>query len=111
MCSPSLVVDIPSRSPEEDPHGPVYSADHRDSPIAVRFQVVDAPVMRVVQFLWWQKTAVIPQLQFITVVDIYFVAQRQFPLVQTTQLTIEISLSFVFGGRCPCLQVHFSSWC
>ena len=37
-----------------------------------------------------EKTAVIPQLQFITVVDIYFVAQRQFPLVQTTQLTIEI---------------------
>ena len=67
--------------------------------------------MRVVQFLRWQKTAVIPQLQFITVVDICFVAQRQFFLVQTTQLTIEISLSFVFGGRCPCLQVHFSSWC
>ena len=24
------------------------------------------------------------------------------------QQIIEISLSFVFGGRCPCLQVHFS---
>ena len=48
-CSPSLVVDIPSRSAEEDPHGPVYSADHRDSPIAV-LQVVDAPVVQVVWF-------------------------------------------------------------
>ena len=59
--------------------------------------MVDAPVKQVVLFLRWQKTAVFPQLQFITVVDIF----------QTIQLTIEISLSFVFGGRCPCLQVHF----
>ena len=69
--------------------------------------MVDVPVLRVVQFLRWQKTVVIPQLQFITVVDICFVARRQFPLVQTIQLTIKISLSFVFGGRCPCSQVHF----
>ena len=48
-----------------------------------------------------------PQLQSIQVVDISFVAQRQFPMVQTIQQTIELSLSFVFGGRCPCLQVHF----
>ena len=51
----------------------------------------------------------IPQVQLIiTVVDIFFVTQRQFSLIQTIQLTIEISLSFVFGGRCPCLQVPFS---
>ena len=47
------------------------------------------------------ETVESPQLQSIQVVDISFVAQRQFPLVQTIQLTIEISLSFVFGGRCP----------
>ena len=39
------------RSAEAVLHGPVYSADHRDSPVAVRFQVVNVPVMRVVQFL------------------------------------------------------------
>ena len=51
----------------------------------------------------------IPQVQLIiTVADIFFVTQRQFPLVQTIRLDVEISLSFVFGGRCPCLQVHFS---
>ena len=51
----------------------------------------------------------IPQVQLIiTVVDIFFVTQRQFSLVQIIQLTIEISLSFVFGGRCPSLQVLFS---
>ena len=38
------------RSAEAVLHGPVYSADHRDSPVAIRFQVVDVPVMRVVQF-------------------------------------------------------------
>ena len=32
-------------------NGPDYSADHRDSAVAARFQVVDVPVMRVVQFL------------------------------------------------------------
>ena len=32
-------------------HGPDDSTDHRDSPVAVRFQVVDSPVVRVVQFL------------------------------------------------------------
>ena len=38
-------------SAEAVPHGPVSSPDHRDSPVAVRFQVVDVPVVRVVQFL------------------------------------------------------------
>ena len=38
----------PLRSAEADPHGPVYSPDHRDSPVAVRFQMVDAPVVQVV---------------------------------------------------------------
>ena len=33
-----------------------------------------------------------------------FDAQWQFPMVQTFQLIIEIP-QFVFGGRCPCLQV------
>ena len=42
---------------------------------------------------------------------LHFAAQWQFPMVQTIQQIIEIPLSFVFGGRCPCLQVHFSSWC
>ena len=38
----------PLRSAEADPHGPDCSADHRDSSDAVRFQVVDAPVVQVV---------------------------------------------------------------
>ena len=38
------------------------------------------------------KTAEIPQLQFITVVDTSFVAQRQILMVQTIQLIIEIPL-------------------
>ena len=46
-CSPSTFVDIPFRSAEADPHGPGYSADHRDSPVAVRFPVVDAPCLQV----------------------------------------------------------------
>ena len=41
-CSPSLVVDIPFRPTEADPHGPGFFADHRDSPVAVRFPMVDA---------------------------------------------------------------------
>ena len=40
----------PLRSAEADPHGPVCSADHRDSSVAVRFQVVDDPVVLVVRF-------------------------------------------------------------
>ena len=35
---------------EADPHGPVCSADHRDSSVAVRFHVVDDPVVLVVRF-------------------------------------------------------------
>ena len=34
------------RSADADPHGPDYSADHGDSPVAVRFQVVDALLCR-----------------------------------------------------------------
>ena len=45
----------------------------------------------------------VPQLQFITVVDTPY-AQWQFPMVLFVQKTIEIP-QFVFGGRCPCLQV------
>ena len=36
------------RAAETDPHGPHYSADHRDSPSCCTFQVVDAPVVLVV---------------------------------------------------------------
>ena len=50
------------------------------------------------------KTAEIPQLQSVQVVDTSFVAQRQILMVQTIQLIIEIP-QFVFGGRCPCLLV------
>ena len=38
----------PFRAAESDSHGPVCSEDHRVSSIAVRCQVVDAPVMQVV---------------------------------------------------------------
>ena len=40
----------PLCSAEADPHGPDCSADHRDSSDAVRFQVVDDPVVQVVRF-------------------------------------------------------------
>ena len=40
----------PLRSAEADPHGPVCSADHRDSSVAVRFHVVDDPDVLVVRF-------------------------------------------------------------
>ena len=46
----------------------------------------------------------VPQLQFITVVDTPFRCAGQFPMVLFAQKTIEIP-QFVFGGRCPCLQV------
>ena len=38
----------PFRTAETDLHGPDRSADHRDSPVAVRFQVVDTLVVQVV---------------------------------------------------------------
>ena len=38
------------RSAEADPHGPDCSADHRDSSVAVRSQVVDALAVQVVRF-------------------------------------------------------------
>ena len=44
------------------------------------------------------ETVESPQLQYIQVVDISFFAQRQFPMVQTSQLTTEVpQLPFVFG--------------
>ena len=58
-------------------------------------------VLRQVLGLMVLKTVVVPQLQFIAGVDISFVAQRQFPVVQTIQQIIEVPLSFVFDGRCP----------
>ena len=51
----------------------------------------------------WSLRSCSPSL----VVDISFAVQRQSLMVQTIQLTIEIHWTFVFGGRCPCLQVHF----
>ena len=48
-CSSSSVVDI-LLVPQRHPHGPDCSADHRHSSDAVRFQVVDAPVVQVVRF-------------------------------------------------------------
>ena len=43
------------------------------------------------------KTVESPQLQSIQIVDISFVAQRQFPMVQTSQLATEVpQLPFVF---------------
>ena len=51
-----------------------------------------------------QKTADSPQLQSIQVVDISFVAQRQFPMVQTSQLTTEVpQLPFVSRWSMPLL--------
>ena len=52
-CGVSAVAVRPGRrhlfrSAEADPHGPGYSADHRDSPVAVRFSVVDSLVVQVV---------------------------------------------------------------
>ena len=41
----------PFRAAEAVHHGPDYSADHRDSAVAVRFSVVDVPAVLVVQIL------------------------------------------------------------
>ena len=56
--------------------------------------------LRQVPGLIVQKTVVVPKLQFIAGVDISFITQRQFPVVQTIQQIIEVPLSFVFDGRC-----------
>ena len=60
---------LPFRSAEADPHGPCFLADHRDFPVAVRYQVVDALVVHVV-------------------LDMPVVAQRQAGMVQTVQKTL-----------------------
>ena len=50
------------------------------------------------------ETVVVPQLQSIQVVDIPFVPQRQFPMVQTIQQTTEIpQMPFVFRWSMPLL--------
>ena len=50
------------------------------------------------------ETVESPQLQSIQVVDISFVAQRQFPMVQTSQLNTEVhQLPFVFRRSMPLL--------
>ena len=61
----------PFRSAEADPHGPGFSADHRDSPVAVRYQVVDALVVHVL-------------------LDMPVVVQRQVLMVQTIQNCLEV---------------------
>ena len=48
------VIKHSCRDADADPNGPGCSADHRDFAVAVRCQVVDVPVERVVQVLrWW----------------------------------------------------------
>ena len=75
-CGVSAVAVRPGRrhlfrSAEADPHGPGCLADHRDSPVAVRFSVVDALVVQVVQvhfpvaaqrFFPWSRLSVGPQV-------------------------------------------------
>ena len=46
-----MFVDTPFRAANADPHGPDYSPDHRDSSVAVRSHVFDAPVVLVVCWL------------------------------------------------------------
>ena len=82
--------------------GPVYSADHRDSPVAVRFQVVDALIFRVVQFLQVAETAVIPQLQFITVSTL-FVTQMLIPMVLATMESPQLRVDG--AADAPVMQV------
>ena len=73
-------------------HGPDCSADHRDSPVAVRCQVVDVPVVDV----YLQKTVEIPQLQLINKgFYIPVVAHWPSPMVQTVLRTIQIPQSLV----------------
>ena len=96
---------LPFRVAEADPHGPDYSADRRDSPVAVRFLV---PVVRVVQILRCRRgediraptVAAQPQvlcgsdcrklrkILFIKVVDTPFVSQRLIPKVLSTMVMI-----------------------
>ena len=75
------------------------SADHRDSPVAVRFHVVDVSVSDV----GVQKTAEIPQLQFIKVVDTPFVTQRLIPMVLVTIAILQSLLDKVVDA--PIMQV------
>ena len=89
---------------DADPHGPVCSENHRDSPVARRHggrcpfragrsgshvQVVGGTVV-LPQFLHVEKIVV-----SFEVVDILVVTQRLFPMVQAFQQTIEIPQLFV----------------
>ena len=76
---------LPFRAAEAHPHGPVCSADLRGSPVAVRRQVVDVPILQVVQ-----------------VVDISFVTQRLIPMVFVTMV---IPRSLVDMVKSPIMQV------
>ena len=87
-CISSTVIDIPF-VPQS--HGPEYSADHRDSPVAVRFQVVDAPVVQVVprccqrqvrKVQALQKTVEVPQLQFLHGFQVAVTRSDKFPAVR-----------------------------
>ena len=64
-----MVVYIPVVAQRQIPHGPCFFADHRDFPVAVRYQVVDALVVHVV-------------------LDMPVVAQRQAGMAQTVQKTL-----------------------
>ena len=128
-CISSTIVGFPFRSAEADPHGPDFPADHRDSPIAVRFPVVDAPIVRVVQFLLccrWRRSwrshscsslrnrrPFFPHCRKLRIFrscssstpssSSPVVPQWQILMVQTVLQTTEFpQLLYVSGGRCPC---------
>ena len=82
----------PFRSAEADPHGPGNSADHRDSPVAVRFPVVDALCCA-------GRAGSLPRR-----------GAEASSMVQTARLTMGHSTVAQHGGRCPCCAVpQFSS--
>ena len=87
------------RAAEADPHGPDCSADHRDSPVAVRCQVVDDPIGDV----HVKKIAEIPQLQSTKVVDIPFVTQRLIAMVLVTTEIPQLRMDKVVDA--PIMQV------
>ena len=86
---------LPFRAAEAGPHGPDCSADHRDSPVAVRCQVVDVPVGDVDV----QKTAENPQLQFTKVVDTPLRGAEAPPHGPCEHSGSPVAP--VQGGRCP----------
>ena len=91
-CISSTVIDIPFRSAEADPHGPDYSADHRDSPVGVLLQMVDVPVVRAcrVSGAAVEKAFVLPQLQLV---------EKLPPVVQTASNCRNSAVAVLSGRR------------